>query len=123
MEFNIGMEENIAILDLVGELVAATGEELEKHVSELMEKKCVNIIFQMNKINFMDSSGLKYCFKIGKELSEKNGMLVFVQPNEAVGKVFHITGADRKLSIVKSKADGLKLIRENINRTVGQGGI
>lgn len=122
MEFNIGMEENIAVLDLVGDLVAGTGEELEKHVAELIDKKCVNIIFQMNKINFMDSSGLKYCYKISRALSEKNGTLVFVQPNKAVGKVFHITGADRKLNLASSKADGLKLVRENINKAIQQGG-
>ena len=76
----------------------------------------------MNKVNFMDSSGLKYCFKISRELSEKNGKLVFVQPNEAVGKVFHITGADRKLSFADSKSGGLKLVRENISKSVQQGG-
>lgn len=118
MGFNIGMEDNIAVLDLVGDLVAGTGEELEKHVAELIEKKCVHIIFQMNRISFMDSSGLKCCVKISRALSEKNGMLVFVQPNGSVGKVFHITGADRKLSIATSKADGLKLVRENISKAV-----
>lgn len=121
MEFNIGMEDNVVVLDLAGNLIASTGEELKEHVEKLLKDNCVNIILQMSKIHFMDSSGLRFCFNINKMLSEKNGTLVFVQPNEAVSKVFHITGADKKLNITASKLDGMKLIQENIIGSTGKG--
>jgi len=114
MEFNIGMDGDIVIMGLTGDLVAGSIEEFKAQVSKLTDKNFVNILLELSKVGFMDSSGLGSCIAAHKLLKGKNGMIVFSQPNDSVGKVFRITRADQKLDIVTSKSDGIKKLQEKI---------
>ena len=114
MEINIGMDGDIVIMDLNGDLVASTAEELKTQVSKLNEKNFRYVLVDISKINFMDSSGLGACMAVHKSLSEKNGLLVLAKPSEAVAKVFRITRADQKLKVIPSKQEGIKLLHDAI---------
>ena len=110
MEINVGMDGDIVMLDLNGDLVASTAEDLKAQVSKLVEKKFRYIMLDMSKIGFMDSSGLGSCMAVHKALNEKEGMLVCAQPSEAVTKIFRITRADQKIKVIPSRSDALKII-------------
>lgn len=112
MEITVGMDEDVVILDLAGDLVANTAEKLKGEIARLSEKNFNFILINMSKVNFMDSSGLGACMAAHKAVAEKNGMIVFAQPRESVSKIFHITRADQKLAVAASRADGLRLIHE-----------
>jgi len=114
MEISIGMEGDVVIMDITGDLVASTAEELKSQVAKLGEKKFHYILADISKIGFMDSSGLGACMAVHKTLAEKNGLLVLAKPSEAVGKVFRITRADQKLKIAPTKQEGLRMIQNAI---------
>jgi len=114
MEISIGMDGDVVIMDVTGDLVASTAEELKTQVSKLREKNFSFILMDISKINFMDSSGLGACMAIHKSLSEKNGLLVLAKPTEAVAKVFRITRADQKVKVTATKQDGIKAIHDAI---------
>lgn len=114
MEFNIGMDGDIVILGLTGDLVASSIEEFKLQVSKLTDKNFVNIMLDMSKVGFMDSSGLGSCIAVHKMLTGKDGMIVFAQPNDSVNKIFRITMADKKLNIALSKSEGIKKFHEKI---------
>lgn len=114
MEFNIGMEGDVVIIDIKGDLVASTAEEFKSQVSKLGEKKFYFILADLSNVNFMDSSGLGSCMAIHKSLSEKNGALVLARPTEGVAKVFRITRADQKLKVVPTKQDGIKAVQDAV---------
>ena len=112
MEINIGMDGDIVVMDITGDLVANTAEELKAQVEKLTEKNFVYILLEMHKVNFMDSSGLGACMAVYKKLRERNGALVCARPSEAVSKIFRITKADKKISVVSSSTEGAKLLHE-----------
>ena len=114
MEISIGMDGDVVIMDITGDLVASTADELKTHVAKLSEKKFHFILADISKISFMDSSGLGACMAVHKSLSEQKGLLVLAKPTEAVAKVFRITRADQKLKIVSTKPDGVKALHDAI---------
>ena len=114
MEFNVGMDGDIIIMGLNGDLTASTADDLKAEVSKLTGKSFSYILLDMERVKFMDSSGLGVCIAIYKMLLEKGGMLVCAQPTEAVSKVFRITRADKRLNVTPSKREGLNMLQERM---------
>ncbi len=116
MEFNISTEMggDIVIVDMVGSLSASNVEQFISQVSRLIEKNYCHILLEMGNVDFMDSSGLGACMAAHKQLSEKNGMVIFAKPSEQVKKIFRITKAEQKLNIVPTKSDGVKSLYEKM---------
>ncbi|GAF86750.1 unnamed protein product [marine sediment metagenome] len=112
MEIKIGMQDNVVVLSLAGDLVASSAENLINKVRELVRKKFTRIIIDMSKVNFMDSSGLGACMASYKALSAQNGILVITGPKETAKKIFRLTKADKKLNITPSKPEALKIIHQ-----------
>ncbi|MDP2646419.1 MAG: STAS domain-containing protein [Desulfobacterales bacterium] len=119
MEFNISTElgGNVVVIDMVGSLVANNIAEFKSQVAKLVEKKYCHILLEMSNVDFMDSSGLGACMAVHKQLSEKNGMVVFAKPSEQVKKIFRITKADQRLNVVPTKNDGVKSLYEKLMRS------
>lgn len=115
MEIKVGsLDGDIVVISLAGDLVAATADELKRHVAKLLQKNFNNILVEMANVNFMDSSGLGACMALHKMIKEHNGMIVYVKPNDTVGKVFRITRADKKLSLAASKSEAQQLLTANM---------
>ena len=114
MQINIGLDGEIVFINLAGNLVASTAEQLKKQVATLLGKNFRYIMLEMGNISFMDSSGLGACMAIHKIISEKDGMLVFIEPGESISKIFRITGAYGKLYFVPNKKEALKALNEKI---------
>ncbi|MCK9364806.1 MAG: STAS domain-containing protein [Syntrophales bacterium] len=116
MEFNISTEMggDIVVVDMVGSLSASNIEEFRSQVSRLVEKKYCYLMLDMSNVNFMDSSGLGSCMAVHKQLSEKNGIVIFAKPSEQVKKIFRITKAEQKLNIVPTRNDGVKSLYEKM---------
>lgn len=114
MEINIGMDGDIVIVGLNGDLAASSAEQLKSQVSKLTEKNFNYVLLELSNVNFMDSSGLGACMAVHKMLLEKTGMLVCAKPSEAVRKVFRLTRADQKLNVTPTKHDGIKMLHARI---------
>ena len=121
MQIKIGMDGDIVILDLIGDLVASTAEDFKAQTGKLTEKNFTYILVEMSKLNFMDSSGLGACIAVHKLVAEKKGMLIFAQPSDSVSKIFRITRADQKLNIAATRSAALKSIQEKIMMEKKQG--
>ncbi|MBU0483805.1 MAG: STAS domain-containing protein [Proteobacteria bacterium] len=115
MQITVGsIDGEIVVINLVGDLVAATAEELKRQVSKLIQKNFNHIIVEMGSVNFMDSSGLGACMAIHKMVQEHKGMIIYVKPNDTVAKVFRITRADKKLSLLASKGEAQQILTANM---------
>ena len=117
VEIKVGMDGDIVIVELTGDLVASTADQLKAQVSGLLSKNFRFVLLEMSKIGFMDSSGLGACMAAHKSLADKGGMLVCARPSEAVDKIFRITRADKKLAVTKTKDDGTKALLSKIIET------
>jgi len=117
MEYNIELEGEIVIINLSGNFVRSTGEELKTKVSELTDKGFRYLLVDMSNVHLIDSYGITVCIAFYKITENRGGRLLFVKPSQAVEKVFHITHADQKFHVVNNKNEGIKSIHEEIRKT------
>ncbi len=112
MEISIGMDGDVVVVDLTGDFVASAAEQFKTQVAKLVEKNFLFVVLNLDKVSFMDSSGLGACMAAHKTLQEKKGALVCAKPGEGVAKIFRVTRADQKLKVVPTRQDGVKALQE-----------
>ena len=113
LQIDIGTQDNIVFLNIVGDLVASTAPELKNKVTELIQKKFTHIIIEMDKVNFMDSTGLGACISCHKILKAQKGKLVLTGAQRGIEKVFQLTKAYKMINITPSRLEALKIIHES----------
>lgn len=103
MEIKVEVDSDIIFLKMTGSLVASTLEELKSQVQKLVDKRYVHIVFDMSRIDFVDSSGLGLCISTARELAAVSGKLVCCGLKENVQKLFTMTRADQKIVVMASR--------------------
>lgn len=115
MEITVELDSNIIFLKMNGSLVADSLEKLKNQVQKLVEKKYIYIVFDMSRINFIDSSGLGFCISISKELTAKSGKLVCCGLQDNVRKLFAMTRADQKITVMENRTSAFDLLLAELN--------
>jgi len=82
-------------LSLTGEVDVYTSPQLKKQLLEIIENGCVNIIVDLNGLDFVDSSGLGVLVSCLRRVKEQDGTLRLVCSKESILKIFRITGLDK----------------------------
>lgn len=119
MEFRIEMANDVVVLAPAGNLVASETELFKGQVEKLLEKKFHFILLDMNRIDFMDSSGLGSIIAVNKLVTGAGGVFACALLQEGVQKVFRVTRADQKITVAETQSDGLLMIQER--RLQGKG--
>lgn len=112
MEIKLEMDNEVVILKLIGDLGADTAEGLKLQVAKLIDKKYRFFLFDLQKVDFMDSSGLGVCIAINRDLAAIAGVLACTGLNEYVRNVFQITHADKKIMVCASRQDAVNDLLE-----------
>ncbi len=110
MNFNICMErkKNILIVRLEGELDHHTSEIVREKIDKELDEGLVNnLLFNLEKLTFMDSSGLGVLLGRYKKIRLVDGKLSIccVIPN--VYKIFELSGVFKILSVYDSENEAI----------------
>lgn len=95
-------ESGNAVLKMVGDLVASNVDQLVDAVNCLAGSGDKRIFLDLAEVVFIDSSGLKTFMQLQKQLRAGGGGLICFNVVPAVLKVFQVTGADQKISLLNS---------------------
>lgn len=120
MEFRIEMVTDVVICTPVGSLVASEAEEFRESVARLLGKKFGNILLDMSRIDFLDSSGLGAVIAASRQVAAAGGVFACSGLSDATRKLFRMTRADQKLAVAETRSDGLLLVQERIRQGGGQ---
>lgn len=112
MDFKIEMANDVLVLIPSGNLVASETESFRSQLEKLMEKKFLFVLLDMNRIDFMDSSGLGSIIAVNKLIQGAGGVFACAALQEGVRKVFRVTRADQKIAVAENQSDGLLLIQD-----------
>ncbi len=115
MEIKVELDSDIIFLKLNGSLVASTLEQLKSQIQKLVDKKYVNIVFDMSRVEFVDSSGLGLCISTARDLAGISGKLVCYGLNENVQKLFKMTRADQKIVVMASRMNAFEYMLARLN--------
>ncbi len=97
-------EKSALRIFVIGEInrhsVPPMREEIDEKISEFSPKK---VIFDLSRVNFMDSSGIGFIIGRRRLLQELQAELVIENPNTRIFKILKCSGVDQIAKIVNPK--------------------
>lgn len=96
-----------SVVEVTGEVDVYTAPSLDEELSRLIEEGRVNLVVDLSKVEFLDSTGLGVLVKALKRTREHGGSLAVVATADRITKVFRITGLDAVMSMHASVDDAV----------------
>lgn len=112
MDFIVNQQNATAVIKTnVEKLNAANAPELKAELVLLNKGSINNIIIDMSKTKYCDSSGLSAILVANRLCKDTNGKFVLCGLNDNVSKLVSIAQLDKVFTIVASEADALEAIK------------
>ncbi len=99
------MLPKVKVLKPDGILESTKAHQLRQQVNELVESGVKTILLDLNKVSFMDSSGLGAIVLALKTMKANGGRLFLMSINEQTKMLFDLTNMSQMFEIVADKAD------------------
>lgn len=88
-------QKNFWEVTLEGELDVSTCDKLKEHLHGLVDKEVLDMKVNLEKLEYIDSTGLGVMIGVLKKLKVGNKEIYIVNPRSNVRKIFSITGLDK----------------------------
>lgn len=99
IECHVDKEQKIKVFNVEGELDVHHVKNLKSEIMDSIESTGWTYELNMDKVAYLDSSGLGMLVYIKKEIGRHNGRLRIVKLNEPVLNVFKLTKLDEFFEI------------------------
>ena len=114
MNYSIDKQEKYTKIELQEEKLDATiAPDLKSAFVTLNSEGTKNFIVDLNKVKYVDSSGLGAILIANRLCRESKGTLVLVEVGEHVMKLIKISQSDKVLHILPTVQEGVDLILLN----------
>ena len=111
MDFTVNQENSTAIVQVnVERLNASNAAGLKAELVLLNKKSVNNIVIDMSKSKYCDSSGLSAILVANRLCKDTNGQFVLCGLQANVKKLIEIAQLDKVLTIASDKSDALSKI-------------
>jgi anti-sigma B factor antagonist len=90
------------VLEVAGEIDVYTAPQLRERLIEMVEGGARHVIVDLERVEFLDSTGLGVLVGALKRLRGVSGELALVCAQERLLKIFRITGLDRVFTLYQS---------------------
>lgn len=107
MELGINTETrgDACTVTLDGEVDVYTAPRLKEELVSAIEGGCANVIVDLEKVGFIDSSGLGVLVSALRRARERDGVVRIVCTRDNILKIFRITGLDKVFPIFSDIAE------------------
>ncbi len=93
MRLNSVVEKNNLYIGLSDELDQGSVASVRSEIDTLIGKKNFrNVIFDMSKLTFMDSTGIGMFLSVYKRLKKNNVPVYLTAPNKQIDKIIRVSG-------------------------------
>ncbi|OEF97237.1 anti-sigma F factor antagonist [Vulcanibacillus modesticaldus] len=113
MNFNITLEmvRNTLIVRLEGELDHHTSEMVREKIDKELAKGIVkNLLFNLEHLTFMDSSGLGMLLGRYKKIRQSEGKMSICCLQPSVYKIFELSGIFKILSVFENESEAIEAL-------------
>ena len=107
MEISQREKDAITILDIQGEIDLYNAPEIKDIIQKLIEAQKNNVIINLEKISYIDSSGIGALISSLSNLKKYQGGLKIINVYASVKKVFELTKLTGFFEIYESEAEAL----------------
>ncbi len=105
-------EGGVRIVSLEGRMDLANSLKAESKLNDLLAEGATNIIIDLEKLEFMSSSGLRAIIFLQKKLSERGGKLVLANMSDTVENLFNLTRLYDLFVVRNSLSEALACFKE-----------
>src|SRR6266566_7096767 len=99
LDVETGTVGDASLLSLRGEIDVYTAPRLRQAIIDLVDGGATNIVVDMEKVDFLDSTGLGVLVGGLKRVRMKEGSLAIVTSQDKILKIFDITGLNKVFPI------------------------
>jgi anti-sigma B factor antagonist len=111
MEVTSKTKGEAIVIYLNGELTTTNSPEAQTEINEVLKSaKCKLVVINVEKVDFIASTGLRIILALGKKLEESGTELVVCSANPTNKSVFKMAGFSRLFKIFDTEEEALKLI-------------
>src|SRR5215218_8343738 len=107
LHLNVREDSGHSVLDVAGEMDVYTAPKLGTQLVELVSDGSYHIVVDLEKVDFLDSTGLGVLVGGLKRVRNHDGSLQLVCTQEKILKIFRITGLTKVFPIHSSVSDAI----------------
>ena len=107
MEISQREKDGITILDIQGEIDLYNAPEIKDIIQKLIEAQKYNVIINLEKVSYIDSSGIGALISSLSNLKKYQGGLKIINVYVSVKKVFELTKLTSFFEIYESEGEAL----------------
>ena len=107
MEISQREKDGITILDIQGEIDLYNAPEIKDIIQKLIEAQKYNVIINLEKVSYIDSSGIAALISSLSNLKKYQGGLKIINVYASVKKVFELTKLTSFFEIYESEGEAL----------------
>ena len=98
------VQEDLVTFKLEGELDTGTSADVQKEIFAVLDKIEINkVIVNLEKTEYVSSSGLRVFLTLAKRLKSIGGALKLCQANNVVDEVLSISGFKKIIDVVENE--------------------
>ncbi len=103
-------EEDTHVVELGGEIDVYTSPKVKDAITELIDQGHYNLIINLEKVRYIDSTGLGVLIGGLKRVREHGGTVNLVCTNPQIKKIFDITGLVKIFGIYDDEGSAKKAL-------------
>ncbi|MCX7677700.1 MAG: STAS domain-containing protein [Spirochaetes bacterium] len=107
MDINKRTKDDIVLLDITGEIDLYNAPEIKDIINKLIEEKKYNVVINLEKVSYIDSSGIGALISSLSNLKKYQGGLKIINVYASVRKVFELTKLTSFFEIYDSEEDAI----------------
>ncbi len=107
MEINRREVGDIVIFDINGEIDLYNAPEIKEKIKDELNKNKVNVIINLDRVSYIDSSGIGVLISSLSNLKKIGGALKLINVYASVRKVFELTKLTSFFDIYDNESDAL----------------
>ncbi len=104
----IEINNDVTVIHMQGSLDVSLQKKLKDELVLISEKNPNDLILELSKVDFIDSSCLGTLVSVSKLLRTKEGDLKLANPTDDVRSIFNITRLDRVFEIFDSTPEAVE---------------
>lgn len=113
LKIDVKKEEDVPVISLNGEVDIYTYPKLSEALDKVIKDGSPSMILNLEKVNYMDSTGLGAIAAGANKLSQIGGHMNIICTQPQVKKIFKVSGLMKKnLSIFDEKDEALAKARQ-----------
>lgn len=106
MDVDFKQVRSTLVVRISGEVDMLVADQLRKEIDQRLDNSAiVNLILNLEKVTFIDSSGLGVIIGRYKKVSAQQGRMYIVGACPPVEKILHFSGINKLVPLFKSEQD------------------